>query len=140
MPTATSPALRELGVLPGSARLGGPRPADWETDIHLSYPIKVGDKSRLTVVADVFNLFNRQAINQFDERYNLPSDGDACAGIPAAICGARRRPRRTSRTRPTRSAVDPEPARDRDQPRLPEEGASAFTQPRSIRLGVRFTF
>ncbi len=116
----------------------GRGPADWETDIHLSYPIKVGDKSRLTVVADVFNLFNRQAINQFDERYNLPSDGDECAGIPAAICGhgggLLNIPNTTdpvaSITNPRATATNPD---------YLEKGLG-FTLPRSFRLGVRFTF
>ena len=37
------------------------------------------------MIADIFNLFNRQAITQYDERYNLTSDG-VCAGIPDALC------------------------------------------------------
>ena len=37
------------------------------------------------MIADIFNLFNRQAITQFDERYNLISDG-GCAGIPDGLC------------------------------------------------------
>ncbi len=87
----------------------GRGPSDWETDMHLSYPIKVGDRSRLTVMADVFNLFNRQAIDQYDERYNLPSDGDACAGIPSDICGARRRHREHPEHASTRPASIPNP-------------------------------
>jgi hypothetical protein len=116
----------------------GRGPADYETDLHLSYPIKVGDKARLTVMADFFNLFNRQAIIQYDERYNLPSDGDECAGIPAAICGhgggLLNIPNTTdpvaSITNPRATATNPD---------YLEKGL-AFTQPRSIRLGVRFTF
>ena len=71
----------------------GRGPADYEADLHLGYPIKVGAKSRLNVIADIFNLFNRQSITQYDERYNLINDG-ACAGIPDAPLQRGRRPDR----------------------------------------------
>ena len=72
----------------------------------MSYPIKIGAKSRLNVIADVFNLFNRQAIIQNDERYNLTSDG-VCAGIPDALCNGDGGLLATARTRSTRWARSP---------------------------------
>jgi hypothetical protein len=115
----------------------GRGPSDWEADLHISYPIKVGDRARLNVVADIFNLFNRQAIAQYDERYNLNSD-PVCAGIPDAICngdgGLQYIPNTINPVaqlqNPTATATNPD---------FHEKGV-AFTQPRSIRLGLRFTF
>jgi outer membrane receptor for Fe3+-dicitrate len=116
----------------------GRGPSDWETSIHLSYPIKVGDRSRLTVLVDVFNLFNRQAIAQYDERYNLPSDGDACAGIPSNICGAGGGIANIPNTLDPAGTI-PNPRATATNPDYLKKGV-AFTDPRSIRLGVRFTF
>jgi Carboxypeptidase regulatory-like domain/TonB dependent receptor len=121
----------------------GRGPSDWEANLHLSYPIKLGDRSRLTVVADIFNVFNRQAITQYDERYNLPSDGDACAGIPSDICGAgggiQHLPNAIapagSIPNPRATATNPDYLRTG-----PNSQTAGFTEPRSIRLGVRFTF
>src|SRR5262249_36894275 len=48
----------------------GRGPSDWETDINATYPIRLGN-TRLNVVMDVFNLFNRQKPTVLDERYNL---------------------------------------------------------------------
>lgn len=115
----------------------GRGPSDWETDFHLSYPIKVGDRARINVIADVFNLFNRQAIAQYDERYNLTSD-PACAGIPDALCNGDGGLQYVSGT------INPvgqlENARaTATNPDFLQKGV-AFTQPRSIRLGVRLTF
>ena len=56
--------LPELGVLPRSARLGWPGPAGLGDGLHLSYPIRLGGERRLSVIADIFNLFNRQAMTQ----------------------------------------------------------------------------
>ncbi len=48
-------------------------PSDWEADLQISYPIRLGADRRLNLIANIFNLFDRQAINQFDQRYNLIS-------------------------------------------------------------------
>jgi len=116
----------------------GRGPSDWETDIHLSYPIKVGDRARINVVADIFNLFNRQSITQYDERYNLPSDGDTCAGIPSSICGAGGGIAYIPGSLNPAGSI-PDPRATATNPDYLSKGFT-FTQPRSIRLGVRFTF
>jgi hypothetical protein len=116
----------------------GRGPSDYEANLHLSYPIKIGDRSRLTVLADVFNVFNRQANIQFDERYNLPSDGDACAGIPAAICGSGGGIATHPNTLDPLGTV-PNPRATATNPDYLSKGV-AFTEPRSIRLGIRWTF
>jgi hypothetical protein len=115
----------------------GRGPAEYDADLHLSYPIKIGQKSRLNVIADIFNLFDRQAISQYDERYNLTSDG-ACAGVPDALCngdgGLIAKPDTTDPvgqiSNVRGSATNPD---------FLKKGI-AFTGARSIRLGVRWTF
>jgi outer membrane receptor protein involved in Fe transport len=115
----------------------GRGPSDWEADLHLSYPIKVGEKARLNVIADMFNLFNRQAIAQYDERYNLTSD-DVCAGIPDALCngdgGLQYRP---GTTEPIAQLQNP--LATATNPDYLKKGV-AFTQPFSLRIGLRFSF
>ena len=94
------------------------------------------------MIADIFNLFDRQAITQFDERYNLMSDGD-CGGIPDGLCNGDGGIVTTGNSL-TPAGADHQSARDGDQPGLPEEGTgqpdAGFTGQRSLRLGVRFTF
>jgi outer membrane receptor protein involved in Fe transport len=114
----------------------GRGPADYDMDLHLSYPIKVG-KSRLNVIADIFNVFDRQAIIQFDERYNLPSNG-GCAGIPEELCngdgGLLAKPNSTDPVGQLSNIQGNAP-----NPDYLKKGIS-FSGARSIRLGVRFTF
>jgi outer membrane receptor for Fe3+-dicitrate len=116
----------------------GRGPSDYEADLHISYPIKVGERARLNVIADIFNVFNRQAIAQYDERYNLNSDGDACAGIPSNICGAGGGIAYIPGTTNPAGAI-PNARQTATNPDFLSKGV-AFTQPRSIRFGVRFTF
>src|SRR5262249_6137573 len=40
----------------------GRNPADFEVDLHASYPIRLGKTARLQVQADIFNLLDRQAV------------------------------------------------------------------------------
>jgi hypothetical protein len=55
----------------------GRGPSDYEADLHAGFPIAFGG-SRLTLIADVFNLFNRQSALTLDNRMDIPSSG-ACA-------------------------------------------------------------
>lgn len=118
----------------------GRGPSEYEADLHVGYPIQFGGRSRLNLLVDVFNVFNRQSITRYDERYNLSSDNDACAGIPEAICGA------GGGILYKESGAVPEPAGVLSNPRATatnpdflQKGVT-FTQPRSIRLGVRLSF
>ena len=100
----------------------GRGPADYEADLHVSYPIKIGSQARsLNVIADIFNLFNRQAIIQYDQRYNRVADG-ACAGVPEALCNGDGGLVTTTGTARPRSAQLSQPAGDGDQPGLPHQG------------------
>jgi hypothetical protein len=115
----------------------GRSPWDYETDVHASFPIKFGRSYKLEPIIDVFNLFNRQAIRQYDQRYNLVSDG-ACAGIPDALCNGDGGIVTTGNNlTPAGSLTDPRATAT--NPDFLKKGTS-FTGQRSIRLGVRFTF
>jgi hypothetical protein len=115
----------------------GTGPADYEADLHVGYPIRLGSSVKANILMDVFNLFNRQNTTLLDQRYNLQKDG-ACGGVPSAICngdgGLLAQP----------NSVTPvaQLANARTTATNPDflRSGTQFTLPRSIRLGVRLTF
>jgi Carboxypeptidase regulatory-like domain len=113
----------------------GRGPSEWEADMQVSYPIRLGETRRLNLFMDIFNLFNRQNTIQLDERYNLIEDG-GCSGIPESACnhdnGIVTNPGTLT---PVFTINDPRATAT--NPDYLEKGV-AFTAPRSIRLGVRF--
>ena len=115
----------------------GRGPADWEANLHASYPIRLGASSRLEGIVDVFNLFNRQAITRSYERYNRIENG-YCAGIPPDICngdgGIATKPGTLIPV-----GVISDPAASAPNPDFLTKGSS-FTGQRSIRVGFRVTF
>jgi hypothetical protein len=115
----------------------GRGPADWETDLHLSYPVRLGGEKRLNVIADIFNLFNRQSITVLDERYNLISDAE-CGGISFSICNHDGGIATTGNSL-TPSGTISNPRATATNPDYLKKGI-AFTAPFSLRFGVRFTF
>lgn len=113
----------------------GRAPWTWEGDVHVSYPFALGQGKRLEAIMDVFNVFNRQAITQYDQRFNLIADG-TCAGIPAGGCNgdgglATNETNIIPLTSVTRAMAT--------NPDFLVKGTN-FTPQRSIRLGVRITF
>ena len=118
----------------------GRGPADWEADLHGDYPIPVGS-NRASIVLDVFNIFNRQAKNAVDIRYNLSSqatNANPCPGIPDALCnGDGGLQHQTGSTKPVGEL--PNPRASATNPNFLHAGTS-FTGQRSFRLGARFTF
>jgi hypothetical protein len=65
-------------------------PFETSLDLHLDYTVKFGDSQRLVLLADTFNLFNRQAPQDFDQNtetvtgtpnpnYGYPSNGGGSA-------------------------------------------------------------
>ncbi len=114
-------------------------PSDWEADLHVGYPVKIGSSMKANILMDVFNLFNRQGATILDQRYNLTSDG-ACAGIPNGLCngdgGLLAQPNTTNPkgviANPRASATNPDFLKDGI--------GTQFTLPRSLRIGVRLTF
>ena len=118
----------------------GNGPSDYEMDVHVGYPVKLGGQVKANVMLDVFNLFNRQGITQLDQRYNLVQDG-ACGGVPSAICngdgGLLAKPNTTD---PVGQLSNPRAtATNVDFLKAAADSASA-TLPRAIRFGVRLTF
>ena len=123
----------------------GRGPADWEADFHLGFPIAIGP-GHMNLLLDVFNVFNRQAATVLDQRYNLNSD-PACAGVPANLCngdgGLLNVPGTTQPLgqipNPRASATNPDFLKKGTTPTDPFN-VTTFTNPRSIRFGVRFTY
>jgi hypothetical protein len=115
----------------------GRGPADWEADLHASYPVKLGSRAKVHFIADVLNLFNRQGTTLLDERYNLVSNGD-CAGIPASQCnGDNGWATQPNTLTPLGSLSNPRTSAP--NPDYLKKGLR-FTAPFSLRLGVRITF
>jgi hypothetical protein len=112
----------------------GRGPSDWEADLNASYPVRLGS-ARLNLVMDVFNLFNRQKATVLDERYNLIQDAE-CAGLPASGCnGDNGWIAQPGTVNPVGSLSNP--SATATNPDYRQKGIT-FTQPRSIRIGVRF--
>jgi hypothetical protein len=113
----------------------GRGPGDWEANLHVDYPIRINSTSRLNVIFDMFNMFDRQHIIQLDERYNLPQHG-RCAGIPADDCNGDNGWLTIPDTlTPVGSLSNPRATAP--NPDYLQKG-TLFTLPRSIRFGVRF--
>ncbi|PYQ57248.1 MAG: hypothetical protein DMF58_18735 [Acidobacteria bacterium] len=114
----------------------GRGPADYEADVHVGYPIAVA-RGHINVLLDVFNILNRQSKTALDNRYNLSSD-PPCAGIPDSACngdgGILNIPGSINPaftiTNPRATATNPDFLR----------AGTSFTQPRSIRLGLRLSY
>lgn len=118
----------------GSAGRG---PKDWEADLQARYPIRLSGPRRLVLQADIFNLFNRQAISVLDERYNLIEDGE-CAGLAGNLCNGDGGIATTGNSlTPIGSLGDPRTTAT--NPDYLRKGVQ-FTQPFSLRIGVRFEF
>ncbi len=117
----------------------GRGPAEYEADLHFGYPVNFGP-ARVNFILDVFNVLDRQATTRLDERYNLSTDGDACAGIPDGLCGAGGGIQYAAVGQvPTPLGKIPNPRATATNPDYLQSGV-AFTQPRSFRLGVRLSF
>ena len=115
----------------------GRGPSDWETDLHFSYPIRLGAERRINLIGDIFNLFNRQGISVYDERYNLISDGE-CGGIPFDICNGDGGIATTGDSL-TPAGTLSNPRATASNPDYLKKGIG-FTAPFSLRVGVRFQF
>jgi len=113
----------------------GRGPWDYEGNLHVSYPITIGKTLKFEPIMDIFNVLNRQAVRQWDQRFNLIPDG-ACAGVPEAICNGDGGLLTAGATLTPAGSVT---AADATNPDFLKKGI-AFTGQRSIRLGVRFTF
>jgi hypothetical protein len=124
--------LTKRGVL-------GRGPADYEMDLHVDYPIRFSSAGRMSIVADVFNVLDRQAKTAVDIRYNRAQD-QACTGLVASgsadPCngdgGIATAPNTLNPVGTVNLAAAPNPD-------FLKTGTS-FTGPRTWRLGARFSF
>ncbi len=89
------------------------------------------------MIADIFNLFNRQAITQLDERYNLIRTASAEA-FPTDICNGDGGIATTGNSLTPAGTIS-NPRATASNPDYLKKGIG-FTQPFSLRFGVRFTF
>ena len=113
----------------------GRGPSEWEADVQAQYPIRFGGSTRMNLLLDIFNVFDRQKPIQLDERYNLALHGE-CSAIPAAQCNTDNGwATQTGSLVPLGSLSNPR--QNAPNPDYLRKG-TLFTQPRSIRLGVRF--
>jgi Carboxypeptidase regulatory-like domain/TonB dependent receptor len=115
----------------------GRGPSDYEASVHLNYPIKLGNKKKLDLIADVFNVFNRQSAITLDQRYNLTKDGP-CAGIPDGLCNGDGGLATVPGTLTPLGQLS-DAAATATNPDFLKKGIF-FTLPRSIRFGLRFNF
>lgn len=114
----------------------GRGPADYEADIHAGFPIPVRG-SHVSLLLDVFNVFNRQSATNLDQRYNQAGD-PACTGVPAALCNTDGGILNVPGT--TNAAGQLANARlTATNPSFLKAGTT-FTGVRSVRLGARWTF
>jgi outer membrane receptor protein involved in Fe transport len=104
----------------------GTTPGVYDADLHLGYPIKVGGV-QINILADVFNLTDRQGTTGVDLRYDLGEDYEVinytADGSPGTIVPAIKKG--DASTPPTNPAFGK---------------PNAWQAPRSIRVGVRLTF
>jgi hypothetical protein len=63
--------------------------SSYDADLHLGYPLQLGPVS-VTMLADLFNLFNTQRVIAVDQRYNLSEFYDSVTDTsnPNYICGS----------------------------------------------------
>ena len=104
--------------------------SEYEMDLHLAYAIKVGG-AHVSLLLDVFNLFDRQGETGRDQSYNLDwtldvIDYETGEVLPPIAPGT-----------PCTTASPPEYA---DYCNAGFNTTDAWQDPRSIRLGVRVTF
>ena len=114
----------------------GRGPADYEADVHLGFPIAVGN-GHINALVDVFNILNRQAVNQVDLRYNTSND-PVCSGVPAALCNSDGGILNIPGTVNPKGQI-PNARATATNPGFLRRGTS-FTGQRSIRIGARYSF
>jgi outer membrane receptor protein involved in Fe transport len=115
----------------------GRGPADYEADLHVDYPIKMGT-GRLSVIADVFNVMDRQGKTAVDLRFDRVQDvtgANPCPGFSAVCNDAGGIAAIPGTTKPV-GTVNVSNAPNPDF----LKAGTQFTQPRTFRLGARFTF
>jgi outer membrane receptor protein involved in Fe transport len=96
---------------------------EWEADLHLGYPIKLGGSLELNLLVDIFNIFNRQGETGRYPWYDFYEDYEPLDWLTGEVY---------------------EPIVPDDLDRPPTHPAwntsNSWQDPRTIRLGVRLSF
>jgi outer membrane receptor protein involved in Fe transport len=143
---ASGTPLTAVGYSPGYANWEyylttrgaiGRGPADYEADFHVDYPVKFGT-GRMSIVADVFNVLDRQAKTALDQRYDRVQDStgaNRCPGFESICNGA-------GGIAAIPGTVNPVGTVNLANAPNPDflKAGTAFTAPRTFRLGARYTF
>ena len=123
----------------------GRGPDEYEIDLHFNYPVQLSDRFELNLLVDIFNVLDRQSITRLDERFNRPSDlgctgvdGDG-SGIPGDLCSTMGGIRNIEGTLESAGQINPADAPNPDFLQA-AAGSQFFTEPRQVRVGVRFSF
>jgi hypothetical protein len=96
--------------------------SSYDADFHIGYPLQLGPVS-LSVLVDVFNIFNTQRVIAVDQRYNLSEFIDENGkSVPDYICGTNANATLEGECNPTYGQ------------------AIARTLPTSVRFGVKVGF
>ena len=115
----------------------GRGPADYEADFQIGYPVNLGT-GRLNIIADVFNILDRQSKTRLDQRFNRAQD-DPCTGF-ATICDVDTGGGGGIQTVPgTLTPVGRINPANAPNPDFLKAGTQ-FTAPRTFRLGVRYSY
>lgn len=121
----------------------GRGPSDYEADLHVGFPVNLGGSMRLNLLVDAFNVLNRQTATNIDQRMDLSSDNPCGTFIKAGLdpdvaCnGFGGWANVTGTTQPVGQFTNARAVAT--NPDFLKSGTS-FTDPRTIRVGARFTF
>jgi outer membrane receptor protein involved in Fe transport len=116
----------------------GRGPADYEADLHVGYPWSAGSV-KLNFLVDVFNLLNRQAATSVDQRWNNQDESCGVSRgtfVAQAVCTPDGGIANVTGTLNPVGKLDLSKSSNSD---FLKAGVT-FTQPRSIRLGIRASF
>lgn len=122
----------------------GRGPSDYEADLHVGFPFSVGSGAKITLIADVFNAFDRQSITSLDQRMDLSSDARCAVFVhdfgsqASSVCnGFGGWANIHGTNNPVASFKDVRGSAT--NPDFLKKGTD-FTPPRSIRIGARISF
>jgi hypothetical protein len=123
----------EIFILP---RGSGER-TEWvhSIDPHIGYSVGIGKTSRLEVSADIFNVFNFQAVTRRDETFTFTGDVPSIAdGSVADLEGCRTATGRCKLTDNSGTRIDPSKLNANFGKPI------AYQEPLTVRFGARLTF
>ena len=110
----------------------------YEADLHLGYPLKIGDKLEVNFLLDIFNLLDAQRETLRENRFTIAEEN--CPQAPGGRLCLQPIDWTTGQTR----AITPSTTFN-DDPNRPVISSSfntprAWTNPRRVRFGVRFSW